>query len=134
MASALPPFALTEASAFAAADAKAWLMAEEADWALAPQASAADFAQASARALAVATADAEPEAVVWQPEVPRTLTVTDASALATATETASAAVEACEMQGQVVHCANASLVALAKVFLDSPEATAVLEAEQSAVR
>lgn len=66
--------------------------------------------------------------------MPRTLTVTEAIARATAKETASADVEAWEIQGQVVHCANASLEALATAFLESPEATAELEAEQSAVR
>jgi hypothetical protein len=94
VASAFPPFAATAASARAAAEAKAVLIALEAESALAPHASEAAFAHATARALAVAFAVADPEAEVWQPEVPRTETVTEARAFATAKETDSAEVEA----------------------------------------
>jgi hypothetical protein len=127
----LPPLAdVTAASARAAADAKAVLIAFEADSAFTPQASEALFAQALAKAVAVADACAEPDAEVWHPMLPRTETVTEAMAFATAWETASAEVDDCALHGQVLHCAKASEEALETAFCASPDATAVLEAEQ----
>jgi hypothetical protein len=103
VASALPPLAVTAASARAAARAKLSETAVAADAALVPHASAAARDHASAKARAVAEASAEPEADVEQPGVPRTDTVAAARARATATATASAEDCAAVVQGQELH-------------------------------